>query len=127
MSKSVEIKPQVTVHTGSSPGAAGRREPPWGALPADGYVSWLDERLEGMQADRGRRRHVANEWHPIHLRRALRRRPDRAATLPPETWRGGEFDLNDYLIEAMQVGIIGTVDVDGEDGYSEPEAAEPGA
>jgi hypothetical protein len=46
---------------------------------------------------------------------------------PPETWRGGEFDLNDYLIEAMQVGIIGTVDVDGEDGYSEPEAAEPGA
>jgi hypothetical protein len=28
-----------------------------------------------------------------------------AATLPPETWRGGVFELNDYLIESMQVGI----------------------
>jgi hypothetical protein len=37
-----------------------------------------------------------------------------AATLPPETWRGGEFDLNDYLIESMQVGII--EEVDPEDG-----------
>ena len=35
-----------------------------------------------------------------------------AAILPPETWRGGEFDLNDYLIESMQVGIIDTVDED---------------
>jgi hypothetical protein len=35
-----------------------------------------------------------------------------AATLPPETWRCGEFDLNDYLIEAMQVGIIEEVDPD---------------
>jgi hypothetical protein len=33
-----------------------------------------------------------------------------AATFPPETWRGGEFDLNDYLIESMQVGIIEQTD-----------------
>jgi hypothetical protein len=32
-----------------------------------------------------------------------------AATLPPETWRGGVWDLNDYIIESMQVGIIETV------------------
>ncbi|WP_445169908.1 hypothetical protein ACTXG7_11650 [Mycolicibacterium sp. Dal123E01] len=29
-----------------------------------------------------------------------------AATLPPETWRGGEWNLYDYLVEAAQVGII---------------------
>jgi hypothetical protein len=39
-----------------------------------------------------------------------------AAILPPETWRGGEFNLNDYIIEAMQVGIIESVDVDEETG-----------
>jgi hypothetical protein len=33
-----------------------------------------------------------------------------AATLPPETWRGGEFNLRDYLIEAIQVGIIEQID-----------------
>jgi len=35
-----------------------------------------------------------------------------AATLRPETWRDGVFNLNDYIIEAMQVGIIDTVDDD---------------
>jgi hypothetical protein len=35
-----------------------------------------------------------------------------AETLPPETWRDGEFNLNDYMIEATQVGIIETVDED---------------
>lgn len=35
-----------------------------------------------------------------------------AATLPPETWRDGYFDFDDYLTEAMQVGIIETVDED---------------
>jgi hypothetical protein len=33
-----------------------------------------------------------------------------AATLPPDTWRDGVWDLNDYIIEAMQVGIIETVE-----------------
>jgi hypothetical protein len=33
-----------------------------------------------------------------------------AATLPPETWRDGEFNLNDYIVEAMQVGIIEQID-----------------
>jgi len=42
-----------------------------------------------------------------------------AATLPPETWRGGEFNLNDYIIEAMQVGIIESVDVDDETGEAD--------
>ncbi|GAY18734.1 hypothetical protein [Mycobacterium sp. shizuoka-1] len=35
-----------------------------------------------------------------------------AATLPPETWRSGEWDLNDYMIEAEQVGIIKRLDAD---------------
>lgn len=29
-----------------------------------------------------------------------------AATLPPETWRCGEWNLYDYMVEAAQVGII---------------------
>jgi hypothetical protein len=33
-----------------------------------------------------------------------------AATFPPETWRDDEFNLNDYLIESMQIGIIESVD-----------------
>lgn len=32
-----------------------------------------------------------------------------AATLPSETWRCGVWDLNDYMIEAMQVGIISQI------------------
>jgi hypothetical protein len=32
------------------------------------------------------------------------------ASLPPETWRDGVWNLNDYMIEAMQVGIIERVD-----------------
>lgn len=32
-----------------------------------------------------------------------------AATLPLETWRSGEWNLNDYMIEAMQVGIINQI------------------
>lgn len=39
-----------------------------------------------------------------------------AATLPPETWRDGVWDVNDYIIEAQQVGII-TVVFDGDDDY----------
>ncbi len=39
-----------------------------------------------------------------------------AATLPPETWRDGEWDVNDYIVEARQVGLITTV-VDSEDDY----------
>lgn len=31
-----------------------------------------------------------------------------AATLPPETWRCG-WNLYDYLVEAMQVGIINQI------------------
>jgi hypothetical protein len=32
-----------------------------------------------------------------------------AATLPSETWRDGEFSLNDCLIESIMVGTIETV------------------
>lgn len=39
-----------------------------------------------------------------------------AATLPPETWRDGVWDVNDYIIEAGQVGIITRV-FDDEDDY----------
>lgn len=37
-----------------------------------------------------------------------------AATLPPETWRCGEWNLHDYMVEAAQVGIINQIfpDVD---------------
>lgn len=35
-----------------------------------------------------------------------------AATLPPEKWRGGVWHVNDYMVEAMQVGIIEVVDDD---------------
>ena len=34
------------------------------------------------------------------------------ADLPPETWRGGNFDFDDYLIESIQVGTIEAVDED---------------
>ncbi|MCG5433945.1 hypothetical protein LV457_16850 [Mycobacterium sp. MYCO198283] len=37
-----------------------------------------------------------------------------AATLPEETWRCG-WDVNDYIIEAMQVGIIESVEVEDEE------------
>ena len=30
--------------------------------------------------------------------------------LPPETWRDGKFDFNDYLIESVLVGTIEEVD-----------------
>ncbi len=33
-----------------------------------------------------------------------------AADLPPDTWRDGKFDFNDYLIESIQVGTIEEVD-----------------
>ena len=29
-----------------------------------------------------------------------------AADLPPETWRDGKFDFNDYLVESIQVATI---------------------
>ena len=35
-----------------------------------------------------------------------------AADLPPETWRDGKFDFNDYLIESVLVGTIEEVDTD---------------
>lgn len=35
-----------------------------------------------------------------------------AATLPADIWRNGVWDVNDYIIEASQVGIIETVDSD---------------
>ena len=34
----------------------------------------------------------------------------KAADLPPETWRDGKFDFNDYLIESIQVGTMEQVD-----------------
>jgi hypothetical protein len=50
-----------------------------------------------------------------------------AATLPPETWRGGEFNLKDYLIEAMQAGIIEIVDFEGDFGDPDGVAAATGS
>jgi hypothetical protein len=34
-----------------------------------------------------------------------------AASIPPETWRDGEFDAHDYIIEACQVGIYDSAEV----------------
>ena len=42
----------------------------------------------------------------------LREDHGRVADLPPETWRDGKFDFNDYLIESIQVGTIEEVDVE---------------
>nr|WP_313774404.1 hypothetical protein [Mycobacterium sp.] len=33
-----------------------------------------------------------------------------AADLPPETWRDGIFNFNDYLTESTQVGTIKEID-----------------
>jgi hypothetical protein len=33
-----------------------------------------------------------------------------AAALPPETWRDGTFNFNDYLTESIQVGTIEEID-----------------
>ena len=33
-----------------------------------------------------------------------------AADLPPETWRDGIFNFNDYLTESIQVGTIEVID-----------------
>jgi hypothetical protein len=38
-----------------------------------------------------------------------------ARSRPPETWRDGEFNFNDYLIESLQVGVIEIVEDDDED------------
>ena len=38
-----------------------------------------------------------------------------AADLPPETWRDGKFDFNDYLIESIQVGTIEEIDDENDD------------
>ena len=32
------------------------------------------------------------------------------ADLPPDNWRDGKFDFNDYLIESIQVGTIEEVE-----------------
>ena len=37
------------------------------------------------------------------------------ADLPPETWRDGKFDFNDYPIESVLVGTIEVVDTDDDD------------
>ncbi|BBY92298.1 hypothetical protein MGALJ_19670 [Mycobacterium gallinarum] len=34
------------------------------------------------------------------------------ADLPPETWRDGRFDFDDYLTESVQTGTIEIVDYD---------------
>jgi hypothetical protein len=36
------------------------------------------------------------------------------ADLPPETWRDGTFDFDDYLTESVQTGTIDVVDEDAE-------------
>jgi len=36
-----------------------------------------------------------------------------AADLPPETWRDGIFNFNDYLTESIQVGTIEEIDDEG--------------
>ena len=33
-----------------------------------------------------------------------------AADLPPETWRDGIFNFNDYLTESSQVGTLEQID-----------------
>ena len=38
-----------------------------------------------------------------------------AADLPPETWRDGTFDFNDYLIESVLVGTIEEIDDENDD------------
>jgi hypothetical protein len=38
-----------------------------------------------------------------------------AADLPPETWRDGKFDFNDYLIESIQGGAIEEIDDENDD------------
>ena len=38
-----------------------------------------------------------------------------AADLPPETWRDGKFDFNDYLIGSIHVGTIEEIDDENED------------
>jgi len=37
----------------------------------------------------------------------------KAADLPPETWRDGIFNFNDYLTESIQVGTIEEIDDEG--------------
>lgn len=39
-----------------------------------------------------------------------------AATLPPETWRDGVWNVEDFITEALQLGVI-DVEFDGEDDY----------
>ena len=54
-----------------------------------------------------------------HLGRSRNKRREEpeaeAADLPPETWRDGKFDFNDYLIESIQVGTIEEIDDENED------------
>ena len=53
-----------------------------------------------------------------HLGRSRNKRREEpeaeAADLPPETWRDGKFDFNDYLIESIQVGTIEEIDDENE-------------
>lgn len=59
---------------------------------------------------------------PVDRKRAASQRPccgaepeAEAADLPPETWRDGKFDFNDYLIESIQVGTIEEIDDENDD------------
>ncbi|MCU1701378.1 MAG: hypothetical protein JWR34_7441 [Mycobacterium sp.] len=36
------------------------------------------------------------------------------ADLPPETWRDGKFNFDDYLTESLHTGTIDVVDEDAE-------------
>jgi hypothetical protein len=38
-----------------------------------------------------------------------------AADLPPETWRDGVFNFDDYLIESLQTGTITMIDDESDD------------
>jgi hypothetical protein len=39
---------------------------------------------------------------------------EQVADLPPETWRDGVFDFDDYLIESLHTGTINVVDDEDE-------------
>ena len=48
-----------------------------------------------------------------------------AASIPEDTWRDGAWNVNDYIIEASQVGIIKVVHDNDDDAVESPDA-QPG-
>ena len=50
----------------------------------------------------------------MSLGRAARGIKAESADLPPETWRDGIFNFNDYLTESIQVGTIEVIDDEDE-------------